>query len=283
MGTLLATHRASGESAGISSRSRAFSGSTARMAAPAAQFFTTGQVHGHSVGSAMHGLRPCCRCEYTAPSVAAWSRKPSTSVCQPPSRYQTLPAESELQLVEGNTSGHPLGIVTVGADPEERPSNKARLPEPIVWSSQSRKDTPSNCRVSSFVSVIRKRANRHFSRTVRSRVADERTDTGRERERCVALDQQPAARVRKTPGERDAKVLEEPERMAGAIKGMRAEVPMNLVTNMRGGTSAQVSGLLEDNDRPARSRDQRGRRETGQAASDHDHIRVRARRLPSYP
>ena len=49
---------------------------------------------------------------------------------------------------------------------------------------------------------------------------------------------------------------------------------MNPVTNVSGGTAAQVSGLFEDDHRPARSRDQRGRRETGQTASDHDHVRV---------
>ena len=112
---------------------------------------------------------------------------------------------------------------------------------------------------------------------------DERTDTGGDRKRRITLDQQPAAGVRKTPAERDAEVLEKTERMAATIEGVRAEVPMNLVTNVRGGTAAQVSGLFEDNDRPARSRDQRGRRETGQTAADHDHIRVESRGVSSYP
>ena len=58
---------------------------------------------------------------------------------------------------------------------------------------------------------------------------------------------------------------------------------MNLVTNMRGGTAAEESSLFDDNDRPARLRDQCSRRETGQAASNHQHIRVRALQNVVYP
>ena len=72
------------------------------------------------------------------------SRRPSTSICQPPSRYQTPPCEDELQLVDRRPGGEPRGIVDISADPAERPENLARLPTPAVVPIQSSSETRSN-------------------------------------------------------------------------------------------------------------------------------------------
>ena len=66
--------------------------------------------------------------------------------------------------------------------------------------------------------------------------------------------------------------VEKTECVARAIKCVRAKVPVHAVTNMSGGTAAQVSRSFYDDHRPARLRNQRGRRETRQTAANDDHV-----------
>jgi hypothetical protein len=89
-----------------------------------------------------------------------------------------------------------------------------------------------------------------------------------------------STRSGKTPREWNAELREQSDRMAVAIQGMRAQVPMNLVPNLRGGPSAQVADLFEDDDRPARPGDQRRGGKPGQSAAHNDQIGMRKGGLP---
>ena len=170
IGTLLAAHRASGESAGMSSRSRAFAGSTARTAAPAVQFLATRPGRTDTPpASLLHGFDPCAGAKL-GPARARLVAQAVDKRLPAAVEIPDVAGESELQLVDGRrrpTSAR--GRRSRCSPGKVHAATTARLPGPMVWSSQSRRDTPSNGRVSSFASVVKKRASRHFSRMVKSR------------------------------------------------------------------------------------------------------------------
>ena len=102
----------------MSSRSHAFAGSTARMAARP------------------RSSSPLARCTTTAPSSLSTALDRRTGAKFSPvlardiaqavdKRLPTaveipdIAGESELQLLDGRAGGHPLGIIAVGAEPEE--------------------------------------------------------------------------------------------------------------------------------------------------------------------
>ena len=85
-------------------------------------------------------------------------------------------------------------------------------------------------------------------------------------------------------GEGNAQLIQEPKRMSIAVERVRPKVPANL-DHARGSRPGHPGGWLVSRtmtDRPARAHE-RGHKESGQTASDHDHIRVVWHEFLSFP
>ena len=181
--------------------------------------------------------------------------------------------EAEAQLRDRRTGAHEVGRVGVGRDPHQELHQAAdRVVAHLGVEPVGQRHAREGPDVEG-AQARRQPGPRHLGRPPEQRGAHERPGVGWERADDVAV-----AGPRRHVGEATGRVDPEPGQHLATgtteVERMRPEVEEEPVALVGRGAPAELAAGLQQHHARALAGRGRGRRQTGQAASDHDHIAV---------